>query len=142
MLLSFEKFAPLVLTLSSSCRRWASHVALLLFGRAISSGSLIFQNQFALSLEFVSNHTNEPWVLTNIYAPCVEPSKTTFLDWFKHIQMPDDINWLILGDFNLYQSLEDRNRPGGDYNNMFHFNDAITSLRLVEIPLEGCLISP
>ena len=51
--------------------------------------------------------------------------------------MPDDIDWLILGDFNLMRNSEDRNRPGGDINEMLLFNEAISALGIVELTLMG-----
>jgi hypothetical protein len=44
--------------------------------------------------------------------------------------MVDDYLWLVLGDFNI-------NKPGGDPNLMLGFNEAISKLRLVEVPLSG-----
>jgi hypothetical protein len=46
-------------------------------------------------------------------------------------------SWVILGDFNLIRSPENRNRVGGDINNMLLFNRIISQLDLVEIPLKG-----
>lgn len=51
--------------------------------------------------------------------------------------MPASVDWLIVGDFNLYRNPEDRNRPGADYAEMLLFNNAISSLGLVELPLKG-----
>lgn len=51
--------------------------------------------------------------------------------------MPDHVNWLFVGNFNLMRSPENRNKPGGDLDEMFMLNDAITALRLVELPLYG-----
>jgi len=51
--------------------------------------------------------------------------------------MPDDICWLVVGDFNLMRKLEDRNRLGGNVSEMFLFNETISSLGLEEIPLHG-----
>jgi endonuclease/exonuclease/phosphatase family metal-dependent hydrolase len=51
--------------------------------------------------------------------------------------MPDDVAWIIIGDFNLYRSPENRNRPGGNFGDMMRFNEAISTLGLVEIPLAG-----
>ena len=86
-----------------------------------SSGSVIcflvlkFLRMSTVSVEFVSNHNNEPWILTNIYAPCTAPGKRAFLQWFKNINMPNTVNWLIVGDFNLYRNPDDRNKPGDDH---------------------------
>lgn len=51
--------------------------------------------------------------------------------------MPNDMEWMILGDFNLMRKPEDRNREGADLNEIFMFNEAISSLGLNEIALQG-----
>ena len=51
--------------------------------------------------------------------------------------MPHDKRWLIVGDFNLTRRPENRNSAGGDINMMLAFNEAISQLDLVEIPLHG-----
>ena len=51
--------------------------------------------------------------------------------------MPDDIDWLVVGDFNLYRNPEDRNKPDADVAKMLLFNNAISMLGLVELPLKG-----
>jgi exonuclease III len=63
--------------------------------------SLIFNSPFAMSVQFTSNHNDEDWVLTNVYGPCHLDGKKEFTTWLKNIEMLDDINWIILGDFNL-----------------------------------------
>jgi endonuclease/exonuclease/phosphatase family metal-dependent hydrolase len=42
-----------------------------------------------------------------------------------------------VGDFNLIRSPSYRNKPGGNLNEMLLFNEAISNLDLVEIPLKG-----
>jgi hypothetical protein len=51
--------------------------------------------------------------------------------------MPSDKLWLLVGDFNLIHRPEDMNRIGGDINLMLQFNEAISNLDLIEIPLHG-----
>jgi endonuclease/exonuclease/phosphatase family metal-dependent hydrolase len=51
--------------------------------------------------------------------------------------MPDDVDWLVVGDFNLYRNPLDRNKPGADIADMLMFNEAISSLGLIELPLKG-----
>lgn len=86
---------------------------------------------------FASVLNNSCWVLTKIYAPCNPHGKSEFVRWFKHISMPDSMDWLIVGDFNLYRNPEDRNRDGANYPDMLMFNDAVNSLGLIEPPLKG-----
>ena len=88
-------------------------------------------------MEFSSVHNNNPWILTSVYGPCDNEGKVEFMHWFENIQMPDDLAWLIIGDFNLYRKPEDRNRAGGNVGDMLLFNNAISALGLVEIPLHG-----
>ena len=64
---------------------------------------------------------------------CLE--KQLFLYWLKNIDMPEEVEWILLGDFNLLRSPSDRNRPGGDINEMLVFNEAISVLGVVELPL-------
>jgi len=51
--------------------------------------------------------------------------------------MPDLVDWLVVGDFNLYRHPDDINRPGADHAEMFMFNESISKLGLVELPLRG-----
>jgi hypothetical protein len=51
--------------------------------------------------------------------------------------MSDMTNWLLVGDFNLYRSPSNRNKLGADHAEMFLFNEAISTLGLVELPLKG-----
>jgi hypothetical protein len=44
---------------------------------------------------------------------------------------------LIIGDFNFYKSLEDRNKGGGNMQDIIIFNEVISNLGLQEIPLKG-----
>lgn len=44
---------------------------------------------------------------------------------------------MIMGDFNLIRGQDDRNRPGGNVNEIFAFNEVISHLGLVELPLKG-----
>jgi hypothetical protein len=52
--------------------------------------------------------------------------------------MSDETKWLILGDFNLLRSPENINMPGANTSEILAFNDAISRLGIVEIPLKGC----
>jgi hypothetical protein len=45
--------------------------------------------------------------------------------------------WLFLGDFNFIRSEQNKNRPGGNVNDMFLFNELIDHLGLLELPLKG-----
>jgi hypothetical protein len=54
-----------------------------------------------MGIEFVSAISGVTWVLTNIYAPSSPEGKIQFLNWFSSVDMPEETDWLIMGDFNL-----------------------------------------
>jgi len=61
-----------------------------------------------------------------------------FVDWLNELQIEEEEeNWMIMGDFNFYRSLENRNRAGGNINDIFIFNEVISNVGLQEIPLKG-----
>jgi hypothetical protein len=76
-------------------------------------------------------------MLTCVYGRCTAEGKVNFTNWLKGIQMPRDLDSLLLGDFNLIRRPEDRNKPGVDLAEMFMFNETICEHGLVEIPLRG-----
>jgi exonuclease III len=44
------------------------------------NGQVVFQNEFALSIEFSSTISDHSWILTQVYAPCTVEGKQNFLD--------------------------------------------------------------
>lgn len=115
----------------------ASEGLLIAWNDSLFSGENIFQNDFSISVRFISKLSGDSWILTNIYGPCQGAERVAFLDWLKNIQMPDDTKWILMGDFNYIWYPSNRNREGCNFSDMLNFNDAISSLALVEIPLKG-----
>jgi hypothetical protein len=115
----------------------ASGGIIIIWNGSLFNGEIAFENEFSLSIKFTSSLSHESWILTNIYGPCVAERKAIFLDWFSNIDMPEDMDLLELGDFNFMRKPSDRNKPGGDVNEMLLFNEAISNLGLVELPLKG-----
>jgi exonuclease III len=110
---------------------------IIIWNGALFDGHIAFQNDFSISINMTSNITKQSWILTNIYGPSQAERKADFIDWFSNIDMPEDTDWIIMGDFNFIRQPSDRNRPGGDVNNMFLFNEAISKLGIIELPLKG-----
>lgn len=63
--------------------------------------------------------------------------KELFLNWLKEVEMDENVDWLVLGDFNLIRNQENRNKPGENVAEMLKFNEVISSLGLNEISLQG-----
>ena len=104
---------------------------------ALFQGETLFKNEFSLSIRFTSTQSGEQWILTNIYGPCQLDKRIEFLNRFQDIDMPCETKWIIMGDFNYIRYPSNRNREGGNFNDMMNFNDAINRLALIEIPLKG-----
>jgi hypothetical protein len=79
---------------------------------SLFTGIKIFSNVYAISVEFTSLHNLDKWLLTNVYGPCTSDGKVEFTNWLKNINMPEDVDWILLGDFNLIRKHENRNRVG------------------------------
>lgn len=92
---------------------------------------------FSVTVHFTSRHSTERWSLVSTYGLCAGPNRTDFVTWLKEFDLGLTANWLLLGDFYFYRSTNNRNRPGADMNDMLIFNDIISSLGLLEIPLKG-----
>ena len=83
------------------------------------------------------NLSGNIFYISNIYGPCHNDDRTEFFDWLSNIDASQMDHWILMGDFNLIRSPLDRNRPGGDTNNMLIFNSLLQQQDLVEIPIKG-----
>lgn len=70
-------------------------------------------SSFAVDISFVSTQSAESWNLVNVYGPCTGQERINFTSWLFDLHIPDDENWLVLGDFNFIRSTTNRNKPGG-----------------------------
>jgi len=83
------------------------------------AGSLRFSCGYALALDFTSKHNDNSWTSVNVYGPCTPEGKREFTTRLKSLNIPNDEDWIFLGDFNLYRYPENRNRAGVDLNDIF-----------------------
>jgi hypothetical protein len=132
-------FMLLCLKIIISASLWPPSMSALKF--VISNALLQEMCSLALSLPSPSNSLQLS-MLSNgnspqIYGPCAGQDRQNFIEWFNSLQIEDAENWLFIGDFNFYRSLEDRNRGGDNMQGIMIFNEAINNLGLQEIPLKG-----
>jgi len=107
------------------------------FDKFIFAPSVIEIKPFAISVSFSSRLDLNIWNLTTVYGPCLEPARSTFVSWLRNLDIQDNDNWILIGDFNFYRSLENRNRASGNFQDTQIFNEVIDHLGLVELPLKG-----
>lgn len=115
----------------------ASEGILVCWVGAVFTANITCINRSAVIVNFCSKHSGESWTLVSVYGPCSEPDRSLFAQWLFELQIPDDENWILMGDFNFYRSINNRNRAGGDMNDMMIFNSIISNLGLLELPLKG-----
>jgi exonuclease III len=115
----------------------ASWGIMILWNSSMFQGTVIEIKRFGIVISFTSNHNNAVWTLVCIYGPCQGVERDNFVSWLYNLQIKPSENWLLLGDFNFIRSQDNRNRPGGDVNDMLIFNDIIGHLGLLELPLKG-----
>src|ERR1041385_4555070 len=115
----------------------ASGGILIVWCSSMFSGLLIETQRYGLTVKFTSVHNAEVWTMVAVYGPCQRPLRDEFVQWLYDLCIPDEDNWLLLGDFNFIRSLDNRNRPGGNINDIFLFNEIIGHLGILELPLKG-----
>jgi hypothetical protein len=103
----------------------------------VFSAITIDSESFALRLQVASVHNLAVWNLITVYGKTREPDRTIFVSWLYSLEIAYEDQYLILGDFNFYRSNSNRNRPRGNTNDMFVFNDIIQHFGLIELPLKG-----
>jgi hypothetical protein len=86
---------------------------------------------------FTSRHRCCFWTLVTVYGPCRGIERDNFFQWLHDLVIPFHENWLLVGDFSFMRSVDNRNKPGADMNVIFIFNEIISYLGLVELPLKG-----
>jgi exonuclease III len=78
-------------------------------------GEVLSSSKFQIIVRFTSTHNAEQWILSTVYGPCNGRDRQNFVDWLNNLQIDDVDNSMILGDFNFYRSLENRNRRGATF---------------------------
>lgn len=100
-------------------------------------GTVIQVNSYSITIKLFCRLDNKDFHVTNIYGLASSPKKQGFITWLMNFDTTSFDEWLIVGDFNLIKEPANRNKPGGDLNEMNLFNEAISDLDLIEIPFSG-----
>ena len=79
---------------------------------SVFKGEVVQINKFSITVNFSSTHNGQILTLTTVHGPCQGPDRDEFVQWLNNLHFVEDDNWMIMGDFNFYRSLSDRNRGG------------------------------
>jgi exonuclease III len=110
---------------------------IIIWNGSLFSRELAFANEISISVKLTCNLSAGSWILTNIYGPCQPERRANFINWFSNIDKLYDTNWIVMGDFNFIRQPSDRNKLGGNVNDMLIFNEAISYLGIIELPMKG-----
>ena len=100
-------------------------------------GQVLLQESFAVVISFTSTCSADSFILVNVYGLCVGIERENFIAWLFHLDIADDTLWILLGDFNFYRYTDSRNRPGANMEDIAIFNEIISYLGLIELPIKG-----
>lgn len=128
--ISFNKFAY-------SPSQGASGGLITIWKGRLFAGILLNTTDHSITVEFTSCISGHQFHVTNIYAPAAPSLKLAFISWLNNFDTSNIQDWILLGDFNLIRTPENRNKPGGNIAEMLMFNYLIHNLDLVDIPFKG-----
>ena len=93
----FDKFAFIP-------SRDASGGIVTIWNSAVFTGTVLIEEDFALLIHFKSTQSAQMWTLVNIYGPCQGESRIEYTNWLLNLNIPNNEDWLLVGDFNYIRS--------------------------------------
>jgi hypothetical protein len=107
------------------------------FGQSLFSGVVIHSTPSILTIQFTCRLTNNIFFISNVYGPSQPSEKASFVSWLKNIDTEALKVWLLMGNFNLIRSSDNRSAPGGSESEMLIFNDLINFHNWIDLPFTG-----
>jgi hypothetical protein len=102
---------------------------------------VLLEESFGLAIELTSCISSDIFMPVNVYGPCEGIERDNFVAWLFHLDISDDNLWLLVGDSNFYRFVESRNREGANLADIATFNEIISYLGLIELPIKGRLFT-
>lgn len=99
-------------------------------------GTVVHSMVSVLTLKITCKLNQQTFYISNIYGPAHSQDKSNFISWLTNLDVSDFNEWVLLGDFNLIRSAENRSIPGGCPSEMMMFNDLISFRGLIDLPFQ------
>ena len=93
---------------------------------------------FSISVHLKNKSDPFEWIFTVVYGPVLSSQRSTFLTELRSISGLCSLPWLIGGDFNLIRARHERQGPSFNYILSNRFNNVISDLDLMELPIHNC----
>jgi exonuclease III len=97
----------------------------------------ILIKEFTILVKVIERRTLSQWTLTGVYGPQDNLDKRLFLRELRGLKDSAQPAWLILGDFNLICSDQDKSNDYVDRRMISRFRRALNHIVVKEIPLVG-----
>lgn len=101
------------------------------------NGQVVDQTDHAIIMQFSTRVSPDTFNLVNVYGPSSGPQRDNFVHWMNGLDIDLNESWIFMDDFNFYRSIHNRNRPCADMSDIYLFNELISNLGLIEVPLKG-----
>jgi hypothetical protein len=98
------------------------------------SRTVIHSTTNVLTLQFTCWLSSQTFFISNVYCPSNSSEKVFFVNRLKDVDTEALKVWLILGDFNLVRSSENRSALGVVDSEILIFNDLISSHNWIALP--------
>jgi exonuclease III len=103
----------------------------------ITKENLLFNCCYSITATILHRSDLTTWSMTAVYGPQEDGLKQDFMQEIRHIKGMVQDRWVLLGDFNLISSADDKNNPNVNFRLMGQFRDLIQQLELIDYPLMG-----
>lgn len=95
------------------------------------------KKEFDISIKLFDLVSKQKIFITSVYGPVIYVLKEEFLHELYDLKADVDGCWLIGGDFNLTRFADDRSSGFGNSLEMELFNEFISKMELIDIPIFG-----
>lgn len=94
-------------------------------------------DNYCLSVDLANNLDDSIFRITGTYGPSTNSGKGAFFREIRAAQPPNDLPWLLFGDFNVTLWPQDRSSQGQHQYQSARFRTTINQLQLMDLRLQG-----
>nr|CAD1842746.1 unnamed protein product [Ananas comosus var. bracteatus] len=91
--------------------------------------------RFSLTVLLKRKVDGKLFTISNVYGPMAANLKINFFIELHSISASSTGAWVMLGDFNVLLSVQDKNRPTANINDILNFREVVQEIGLVDLPI-------
>ncbi len=97
----------------------------------------VLRRNSSITVHLLHRGSGQRVYVTNVYDPQSGEEKAAFCTELAQLKTYCSGNWVLCGDFNLTRTREERNGGRGGRSAVCNFNDLISDLELIDLPLQN-----